>query len=1120
MLAHKSGVIGFPLRLLAREVYDRVVARRGPGDVALITGEEKIVPPKARFYLCTVESMPLDWGADFLAVDEIQLCADPERGHVFTNRLLSARGRIETLFLGSESIRERIAALLPGARFEHRDRLSTLSYAGSKKISRMPTRSAIVAFSVDNVYAIAELLRRQKGGAAVVMGALSPRTRNAQVALYQEGEVDFLVATDAIGMGLNLDLRHVAFAGLAKFDGRRHRRLDAQELAQIAGRAGRHKEDGAFGVTGEAPPLDAEIVSAIEEHRFRSVGRLQWRNAVLDYATPQNLLASLERDPGSEHLARAREAEDVAALRALCRDETVQARAKGRSQVKLLWEVCQVPDFRKTMPAEHAALLAQLYRFLSSEAAVAPEDWFAAQCDRLDRTEGDIDALSKRLAYIRTWTYVANRSRWLDDPGHWRERTRAIEDRLSDALHERLTQRFVDRRTSVLARRLKQKERLVATVDDKGSVTVEGEFVGRIEGFRFQADPSAASDEAKTLQAAGASALQEEFARRVQTFYSAPDAEIALTEQGGLMWGDAAVGRLKAKELAREGADPMAVRAAPFADEMIEPALQEKIERRLQFWIDRKIEAVFEPLIKLRDDPAITGLARGVAYQLIERLGVIPRNEIADQIKALDQEARRPLRAHQVRFGQHTVFIPALLKPAPTRLRLILWGLAEELPEIPSPPPPGHVTIPAAAEAPKRYYAMAGYHRAGPRAIRLDMLERLADLIRPLDARGGFEASPEMLSLTGATLEQFAEMMEGLGYRAERGERPKAAKTKQDQEPTAPTTTEAAPEADASSSAEAAAPEAETIGVDAAAADLIGAAAASTPEAADAQSAPAKDGAAALDPAAGAPTPEAGAAPEEPVSEPPNHSADVLAASSSDAHSADAAALPEDGAAPKALGDLTIEPPETRAAEAAPDTPTNETTGETTGDAAEMALDRQTPTPDASPQDEPATASEDAAAPSGETEVFYIFTLQPRGRRGRDEARGEAGPRRRGKRGAQGRGEAEAGRQGVKRDGGDARGQEAKAQEGRGQEGRGQEGRGKDGRGQDGRGNGGRGNGGRGQETRGEGRPGGKRKGGRDDKGGRGGRPPQEISSGPPRRGAKIDPDSPFAILQKLKDRE
>ncbi|MEM9725247.1 MAG: helicase-related protein [Pseudomonadota bacterium] len=1017
MLGHRSGVIGFPLRLLAREVYDRVVAARGPGDVALITGEEKIVPPKARYFLCTVESMPLDWGADFLAVDEIQLCADPERGHVFTNRLLSARGRLETLFLGAAAMRDRIEALLPGARFQYRDRLSTLSYAGSKKLSRMPTRSAIVAFSVDSVYAIAELIRRQKGGAAVVMGALSPRTRNAQVALYQEGEVDYLVATDAIGMGLNLDVRHVAFAGLAKFDGRRHRRLGAGELAQIAGRAGRHMNDGTFGVTGEAPPLDPDLVTAIEEHRFPSVGRLQWRSAVLEYATPESLLRSLERDPGSDHLSRAREADDVAALRVLMRDETVRSRAKGRPAVRLLWDVCQVPDFRKTLPAEHAALLGQLYAFLSEDGGAIPEEWIAAQCDRLDRVDGDIDALSKRLAYIRTWTYVANRSGWLRDPGQWRGRTREIEDRLSDALHERLTQTFVDRRTSVLAKRLKQRESLVAEVDDSGAVTVEGQFVGRLEGFNFQADPSASPEEAKTLLAAGREALAAELERRVQSFYNAPDAEIAITEQGGLMWGDAAVGRLEATAAAGEGGDPLSVRATPFADEMLDQALKDKIARRLQFWIDRKIEAVFEPLIKLRDDPAIAGLARGVAFQLVERMGVIPRQEIADQIKALDQDARRPLRQHQVRFGQHTVFIPALLKPAATRLRVLLWGLGARLAEIPEPPPPGHVTIPADPNVQRRYFTMAGYHRVGDRAIRLDMLERLADLIRPMDARAGFEATPDMLSLTGSTLEQFADLMGGLGYQVERGERPKAARPR-------PVETDAP-------AAEAAPADGAAVAADETASQTSG------------------DGVA------------------EHVA-PPAESAEIDAAPGAKQSTETA---PGVGAEDATLQAAPATEESATALRAAEQSETGATAVETAPGSAEPA--GETAPAETAPDDTASTSdgAEGAEAASTEREVFFLFKSAPRGRR-RPEGR-----------------DADAG------GGGQRRGQGDKNGDARGAKGRKPKGKRRDG----------------------PGGPPGKR-GGKD---GRGAPAPREYSAAPKaRREKKIDPDSPFAVLQRLKDGE
>ncbi len=769
MLAHRTGVIGLPLRLLAREVYDRIVALRGPSRVALVTGEEKIAPPQAQWWVCTVEAMPLEQGADFVAVDEIQLCADPDRGHVFTDRLLNARGLQETLFLGSSSIRPRIAELIPQARFMRRERFSMLTYAGSRKLSRMPSRSAVVAFSADSVYAIAELMRRQRGGVAVVLGALSPRTRNAQVALYQNGDVDHLVATDAIGMGLNLDVRHVAFAGRQKFDGRRFRDLMPNELAQIAGRAGRHTQDGTFGVTGEAAPLDPELADAIESHRFAPIPRLHWRNSRLEFGSVPALIASLERAPELPGLIRAREADDLITLRKLWDDQEIREIAQKGPAVRLLWEVCQIPDFRKTSEAEHAALAARIYRFLVSDKACISSHWMEGQIRRVDRTEGDIDALSKRLAFIRTWTYVAQRRDWVEDAARWRDATRDVEDRLSDALHARLTQRFVDRRTSVLMRRLKQKESLVADVNEQGEVTAEGHALGRLEGFRFTPDPEAKGDEARTLRAASTQALQSEFSRRADKFYNAPDTEIDVTEQGGLMWGELAVGKLV------KGPDALAPGVHGFVDEIAGDDVRQKVERRLSHWINRRIAALFEPLTQMRDDEAMTGLARGVGFRLVESLGVIPRGEIAKDIKELDQDGRSMLRKHGVRFGQHTIFMPALLKPAPTRLRLVLWGLAEDQDEFAEAPPPGLVTIPAVEGAPQGFYPRAGYRLAGARAIRIDMLERLADMIRGQDTRGGFEATADMLSITGCTLEQFADLMQGLGYKAERGERPKAA---------------------------------------------------------------------------------------------------------------------------------------------------------------------------------------------------------------------------------------------------------------------------------------------------------------------------------------------------------
>ncbi|CAM8658833.1 DEXQc_Suv3 domain containing protein [Paracoccaceae bacterium] len=770
MLAHRTGVIGLPLRLLAREVYDRIVAQRGPSVVGLVTGEERIVPDRCQYWVCTVEAMPLDIGADFVAVDEIQLCADPDRGHVFTDRLLRARGLHETLFLGAETMRGAIAGLVPGVTFLKRERFSELTFTGSKKISRMPERSAIVGFSVDNVYAIAELIRRTKGGCAVVMGALSPRTRNAQVALYQNGDVDYLVATDAIGMGLNLDIKHIAFSATAKFDGHRMRQLYPQELAQIAGRAGRHTENGTFGVTGEARPFDETVIEAIEEHRFDPVRKLHWRNHDLEFGSAERLIASLERHTHDPWLTRARDADDVLALKALFEMPEVKDKLTGPKRVQLLWDVCRIPDFRNAGGGEHTSLLARIFDFLVGRGlggGKVPSDWMKKAVERIDKPGGDIDTISKRLAYIRTWTYVAQRKGWVEDESHWREETRAVEDRLSDALHAALTQRFVDRRTSVLMRRLKQKETLVAEVNDKGEVTVEGEFAGRLEGFRFSQDASASPDQARVLRTAAVQALRPEFHLRADKFYNAADTEMDFTEQGGLMWGTSAIGKLvKGGEITKPTVEA-------FVDEEAGEEVAEKVRRRLQHFIDRKVATQFEPLLAMGRDETLQGLAKGFAFRLAEGLGVLDRGVIAAEVKELDQEARSALRKHGVRFGQYTIFQPALLKPAPTRLRLVLWSLWNGLSEFPESPPPGLVTIPNIAAVPKPHYTLAGYHPAGTRAIRIDMLERLADILRQKDTKAGFEATPDMLSITGMTLEQFSDLMGGLGYKGDKAERVK-----------------------------------------------------------------------------------------------------------------------------------------------------------------------------------------------------------------------------------------------------------------------------------------------------------------------------------------------------------
>src|ERR1700678_3136 len=527
MLAHSSGLIGLPLRLLAREVYNRAVERVGADAVALVTGEERIKPPTPRFWVATVEAMPRDLDVAFLAVDEIQLAADFERGHVFTDRMLNRRGREETLVLGAATMRPIVEQLLPGASIVSRRRLSMLTNAGEKKLTRLPRRSAIVAFSADEVYAIAELIRRQRGGAAVVLGSLSPRTRNAQVALYQAGEVDYLVATDAVGMGLNLDVDHIAFASDRKFDGYQFRTLSPAELAQIAGRAGRAMRDGTFGTTGRCPPFTTELAQVLESHTFEPVKIVQWRNTDLDFSSVGALQASLAAVPTEDTMTRAPVAEDILVLDHAARDDEVRQLIGSSTDVERLWEVCQIPDYRKIAPATHAELVVSLYGFLRREGKI-PTDWFAKQVALADRTDGDIDTLSNRIAHIRTWTFAANRPDWLPDPAHWQDVTRGVEDKLSDALHERLTERFIDRRTSVLMRRLREDGDLEPEMSKTGEVVVEGHTIGRLDGFMFVPHTSSGGSEAKTLQNAAQKILAGEIAKRATRLADAPDDQFVL----------------------------------------------------------------------------------------------------------------------------------------------------------------------------------------------------------------------------------------------------------------------------------------------------------------------------------------------------------------------------------------------------------------------------------------------------------------------------------------------------------------------------------------------------------------------------------------------------------------
>ncbi|MFC1460564.1 helicase-related protein [Microvirga arabica] len=779
MLGHDSGMIGLPLRLLAREVYNRVVEKAGPHNVALVTGEEKIKPDRPRYWISTVEAMPRDLDVAFVAVDEVQLASDLDRGHVFTDRLLNQRGREETLLIGSATMRPLIEALIPGVHVVTRPRLSQLSFAGEKKVSRLPRRSAIVAFSAEEVYGIAELIRRQSGGAAVVLGALSPRTRNAQVELFQNGDVDYLIATDAIGMGLNLDVNHVAFASDKKFDGFQFRKLNNPELAQIAGRAGRYMRDGTFGTSGRCPPFDAETVQALENHTFDPVRILQWRNPDLDFSSLARLRDSLGSQPREHGLVRAPTGEDVLALEVLAREDDIQSMARSQYAVERLWQICQVPDYRKVSPQTHADLVGQLYRFLMKDGAI-PADWFARHLSAMDRTDGDIDTLSNRIAQVRTWSFVANRPDWLKDPEHWQDVARQVEDKLSDALHERLAQRFIDRRTSVLMRRLRENKMLEAEITTTGDVTVEGQHIGHLHGFHFVPDPQADTTEVKTLRNAASKALAGEIEARADRFAETPDTMLVLSNDGTIRWMGDPVAKLEPGD---KLFDP---KLRILSDEHLTGPARDKVDNRLRAWLKAYVVRLLGPLLQLEDSQELQGLARGIGFQIGEALGVLERAKVLNDVRSLDQEARAALRKAGVRFGAYHLYLPALLKPAPRVLATQLWALQnggldqKGIDEIAHLAQSGRTSIPVDPEIAHGLYRAAGFRVLGGRAVRVDILERLADLIRPAisyrpgvtpgeppagAADGeGFVPTVAMTSLVGCAGEDFATILKSLGY--------------------------------------------------------------------------------------------------------------------------------------------------------------------------------------------------------------------------------------------------------------------------------------------------------------------------------------------------------------------
>jgi ATP-dependent RNA helicase SUPV3L1/SUV3 len=772
MCGHSSGVIGFPLRLLAREVYDRVCAIKGEGQVALLTGEERVVPPHARYFLCTAESMPIrregEEGRDFAfaAIDEAQLGIDPERGHVFTDRMLRARGREETLILGSDTLRPIVRELLPEAEIVRRPRFSTLHYAGNVKLSRLPPRSAVVAFSAEQVYALAEMLRRFKGGAAVVMGALSPATRNAQVAMFQRGEVDYLVATDAIGMGLNMDVAHVAFAALEKFDGRRDRRLTIAEMAQIAGRAGRHQKDGSFGTlglgTGESVSFSDAEIAAIEEHRFRPLDFVYWRNAELDFTDVKALIASLEIRSADPVLRSAPEAIDLAVLKLIAEDPSIAVR-RGE-QARRLWAVCGLPDFRKIGPMHHARMVRRLYSYIA-EAGHVPHEWFAAEVARLDNMSGDIEALADRLAGIRSWAYIAHRANWLKEPAKWAERTREVESRLSDALHQRLTQRFVDRRTAVLVRDIGARgaDALPVTVAADGEVSVGPEPIGHLTGFEFRVDPSARLADKRLLLAAAERRLGDELDRRAGALVEAPDEVFALAveQAGGLSvsWQGHVLARLAPGKSLLEPA----IRTAHSLDRLSatsRAALRARLEHWLEAQIDKNLRALTR-LAEVASNPSSTPGVRALAAMLTDAGGALPRKAMLSAIAHLEQADRQSLHKLRVRLGPLDVFLPALLKPAAQFWRAALLSVRQGQ-AMPALPAPGAAIV--MAEADPRGATLA-YRRFGRMWLRIDLADRLASHARKVRSAGGDDPVDSALANSlGLDEDSVARLMAEVGF--------------------------------------------------------------------------------------------------------------------------------------------------------------------------------------------------------------------------------------------------------------------------------------------------------------------------------------------------------------------
>ena len=757
MLSFDSGMIGFPLRLLAREIYDKVIKKIGPEKVALITGEEKKIPPDAKFFFCTVESMPIDKQLDFVGVDEIQMCADHERGHIFTERLLNMRGNKLTMFMGSNTIKNIISKLNDDIEFIYRERFSKLSYSGYKKISRIDRKTAIIAFSAEDVYAIAELIRRQKGGAAIVMGSLSPKTRNAQVELYQSGDVDFLVATDAIGMGINMNLDNVYFSNLKKFDGKKSRKLNLSEIGQIAGRAGRYLNDGNFGVTGQCKDINPENIDLLENHKFEEIQSLFWRNSELNFDNPLSLIKSLDEKPKENWLRKIHECEDEKALKFFLREDSLRSVNFEKQKLKLLWECCQIPDFVKKTYGNHYEVIGNVFKYLSDDKKRIPSDYIRLQLIKLDNLEGNVDSLSNRIANVRTWSYVSNKNNWVENQEYWIEKTKSLEDKLSDRLHEELTKTFIDKRASILARGLKQDMEFKTKILENNNVYVDDQFIGRINGLKLELDLKEGSLETdiKSLKKAARQTVGPELERRIKMITET--GLIELNDNFKIYWNKFVIAKLVS------GKDYLNPNFELIVDDILEQTQKENLKSYIEKWLKNKINTVLKNLIDLKNLKEKNSSVKALAYQLYENNGVLKREQVFEYLKTLGQTERKVLRDHGVKFGRYHIFLHKLIKPAAVSLRTLLWKNYHQKYLNLKPPAFGLNFLINKNLTNKNFMLLCGYEKFDNFFVRIDILERL--FMKIINSDKEIKVIPEMLNLLGCDKENFKKLLQKMNYK-------------------------------------------------------------------------------------------------------------------------------------------------------------------------------------------------------------------------------------------------------------------------------------------------------------------------------------------------------------------